>query len=398
MNKKKILAISIVSILIIALITSNIILNLDGGKKEEATATKITTQDIIYNIECTGVLKESKSKSVYLDGTVPIKKINVKKYDYVKKGDTLAIMDTSSIETTYETQVIDTAATKKAQKAAAKAAAKAATAQQQTQQQAQQAAQQQVTPTSYEATAASQSMDMSQYQSATSTATNTNANVVYKTVTKVNKDAVKRKNKIIALTKAPMSGIIAAINVVENGYANTMTASFVIINTDKMEVTANIKESDISKISIGMPVEITGDSIPTDRKVTGKVTSIAPMASTTQGMTGSETSIEATIKINGNSKGLLPNSNVTCTITVDSKKDVTVVGFNMLKEDKDGNKSVFVIDEITGELTETPVKLGLVADVNVEVIEGVKPGQIVCASPLAYYKSGMKVNYTLTEE
>lgn len=413
-KKKNIIILGIVFVLIAAIVGGNIARSSAKKVASNIEVKKISAQNLSKYITASGVMEGSKQEEVYLQSQYQVKKIYVKKYQKIKKGQKLVDLDLSAIKTTYDTQVQVNAAPSQSASAAKPSQIPvialptkipyptgiiyptptpvvSPTA----------------VPTPNEF-ASFQSYDQSDIsnllqggQSASSTTNSGYSNAAsqmqsgasYQTVTKTDADAVKKKKELIKLTKAPCSGIIAEINVAKGSYPSTMTASFVIINTDTMQVTAYIKEIDIKDVKKDQPVVITGDSIDPSAVVSGKVVSVAPVASTKTAVSGAETSIEATIRVTDSSVKLIPGTNVSCDIRVMKKDNVPVVDFLSLKEDIDGNKSVFVIDTATGTLKLKKVTLGIISDLSAEVTSGAAVNDLVVADPQPNYTDGMKVTY-----
>jgi len=191
---------------------------------------------------------------------------------------------------------------------------------------------------------------------------------------------------------SPIDGVVVEINVREGSYGNTMQPAFVIMNLDKLQVKANIREFDIRSVAAGQNVTITGDAISKEDVVAGKVASVAPIAKRNITMGGGETSVEAIVSIDEKyASGLMPGINVTCNIETNEKTGIIVAGLDMFREDKDGNRTAFVVDTKTNTVKEKKVKTGIESDYNAEILEGLNEGDLVVIDPQPALKDGAKV-------
>lgn len=205
------------------------------------------------------------------------------------------------------------------------------------------------------------------------------------------KDIENSIARIAESVVSPMDGVIAALNVEAGGFVTNAQAAYKIINPDKLQVKAKIKEYDIKNVKAGQNVRITGDAIDKETSVGGRITAISPVATVSRTTSGEETVIEVTITVENPDGILKPGLNVTCDVYTVDKKGVIVAPMEMITEDKDGNKLVYVVDTANSVMKETMVKLGINSDMTVEVVEGLKEGDTVIIEPQPIYSDGAKV-------
>jgi len=187
-------------------------------------------------------------------------------------------------------------------------------------------------------------------------------------------DLETKIKKITESMISPMDGVISQISIKEGSYTSSMQPAFVIINTSKLNIKAKVKEFDIKSVAVGQEVKITGDAIN--------------RYNTT--MSGEETVVEAVISIEQSDVQLKSGLNVSCEIFTIDKKGVLVVDFEMIKEDKDGSKFVYVVDK-DNIMHKRQINLGTNSDMTSEVISGLSEGEAVVTRPLPNYKDGAKV-------
>jgi multidrug efflux pump subunit AcrA (membrane-fusion protein) len=123
----------------------------------------------------------------------------------------------------------------------------------------------------------------------------------------------------------------------------------------------------------------------------GSVKSISPVAVTNVTANGNETVIEVLIEVNDAGDTLKPGLNVTCEISTVNKDDALLVPMDAITPDKDDNNMVFVVDEKTNTMKQSKVTLGINSDMYVEVVDGIKEGDLIVLDPQPNYRDGSKV-------
>ena len=120
---------------------------------------------------------------------------------------------------------------------------------------------------------------------------------------------------------------------------------------------------------------------------------LLPVAKSVQSTSGIETVVEITIKpLDG--KGILkPGLNVECDIVTQEKKDVIVTEYNIYMEDKDRRQYVMLIDPESMTVKKQYVTLGIYSDMTVEVLDGLKEGDMVVIDPQPSLDEGEKIRF-----
>lgn len=204
----------------------------------------------------------------------------------------------------------------------------------------------------------------------------------------VNARDIILKNIEKAEVKAPIDGTILEKSVDENSQAAAGTQVFVIGNTQKLELDANILSDDIYKVKIGDEVEI--DTKSADNSVIkGKVTKIAPEAKTiTSNLGVNETRVPVTINVIDASNLLKPGSNVDIRIITGDEKDRLVVPDSAVF-DYQGNTCILAVENNKAVLKK--IKKGLESDNLIEVTQGLQEGETILVKPDNNIKEGMKI-------
>ena len=169
---------------------------------------------------------------------------------------------------------------------------------------------------------------------------------------------------------APLPGVIILNNVVEG---QTIDPSVVIYAmSDVMIVVAQVDESDIGRIHIGMPAQIILDSYP-DRKVMGKVFDILYEGKNVSNV------IQYTVKIRPEQVPAYYRSQMTANISfiVNKKEKALLVPAEAVRE-RDGVHQVLTPGEGPNARDEwVDVETGIENDKWVEIVDGLEEGDPV---------------------
>lgn len=427
MNKKLIIG-GVIAIATIALIAVSIARTASspvfgGNAGLPVKVAEVKTGEISSYVSSDGVVEEAVKAEVYFDTPMKVNKVLVKKGDAVKKGQKLLELDTDSLSSQLETLKIN----KNTQEVSLNS--KALDAEVERAQNALKSAERNYNDTKktyennkalYEANAISKSeLDMSEkafieadsginglagarlnYENALESRKNSKqtAEDSLKVTSLQIDDLEKKLARINADILSPIDGVVAEFNVENGSFTSSMQPAYKVIDPDKLQVKANIKEYDIKNIAAGQNVRITGDAIDKNTEVTGKVTSISPVAVTSMTSSGSETFIEILIGIEGAGDILKPGLNVTCDISTVDKKGVLLVPMEAITPDKDDNNLVYTVDTGNNAVTRKTITLGINSDMNVEVVDGLKAGELVVLSPQPALRDGDKVRVQKTEK
>jgi HlyD family secretion protein len=204
-------------------------------------------------------------------------------------------------------------------------------------------------------------------------------------------DLIKKIDTIKNDCSSPIDGVVASLGAEAGAFISSVQPAYRIINPDKLQIRAKVKEFDIKGVAAGQEVRITGDAIDKSREVTGTVKSISPVAVANMTSSGNETVVEVLITVNGAGDILKPGLNVTCEISTVNKKDVLLAPMEAITPDKDDNNMVFVVDKENMTMMQKKVTVGLNSDMSVEILEGLKEGDLVVIDPQPSYKDGTRV-------
>ena len=152
------------------------------------------------------------------------------------------------------------------------------------------------------------------------------------------------------IVTAPISGLVTAVNAQEgNGYQATTGALFTVQAVDIYEVTTQVDEYDINNVKVGQKVAIMTDATG-DEELEGKVTFIAPTATTSSSATAASSSsssntFEVKVDVVKKDERLRLGMSAKLNILVDTHNNVLAVPYDAIEEKEGGQTVIYVVDE-----------------------------------------------------
>lgn len=195
--------------------------------------------------------------------------------------------------------------------------------------------------------------------------------------------ATAQTNLDNAIIKASVAGVVTAISaqVGENVTTNSSTGFIVLANTGSIALHGTIGEADIVKLKLGQVATVTVDAVGT-AKMTGKVTSLDPVATIAQGVP--VYGIDVTIDVP--SPTVRPGMSGTANVIIASSPNALVVP-NLAVKTASGRRYLTVMKD--GKATDTDVTFGISNDTVTEVLTGVQEGDtVVLPQPRAAASGG----------
>lgn len=179
---------------------------------------------------------------------------------------------------------------------------------------------------------------------------------------------------------APISGLVAAVNIENGEMAGPQTTAITLVNLDPVKVKVNLSENVISAIRPGVeiPVEISA----LNKTVTGTVAAIAPQADP------ATRAFPVEICLNNKEGDIKAGMVASLRLETGISQGAVAVPADAVLE-RDGQYSVFLL--IDGMAKETPVKTGISSGQLTEIKEGVQKGQEVIVSGNRLVTDGQKV-------
>ncbi|KUO75130.1 MAG: hypothetical protein APF77_01900 [Clostridia bacterium BRH_c25] len=188
--------------------------------------------------------------------------------------------------------------------------------------------------------------------------------------------------------KAPIDGVVLERNVEANTVGVPGTVAFVIGNVNAMEVEAFILADDAADIRLGNEVEIIERS-EKKQVFEGKVVKIAPSAvEVTSSLGVNQKKVKITIEPLKPLGQLKHGYEADVRIITERKNGVAIVPLSSVFDYKENN-CVFAVVE--GKAVLRAVRKGIEDEESVEIIDGLKKGELVLSEPDINVKEGMKV-------
>jgi membrane fusion protein, macrolide-specific efflux system len=193
--------------------------------------------------------------------------------------------------------------------------------------------------------------------------------------TKASEDRATIQRQIKAATlRAPIDGIIAAVNIVKGFDAPNGAA--ILIDSSAFTVTTDVVERDLANVKIGQTASVTVTAIGAALK--GTVVAIAPTASDSQ---SGVVSYAVTIATAGPPVSAKAGMSADVTITTATATGVLTVPSSAL-EGGAGNYSVLIL-AADGTTKRVPVEVGLVTNSMAEIKSGLTAGMNVVTGTAA---------------
>ncbi len=188
---------------------------------------------------------------------------------------------------------------------------------------------------------------------------------------------------------APLPGLIILRNVVEGQTVDSTVVIYAM--SDLLIVVAQVDESDIGKVHVGMPAQVILDSYP-NKKTMGKVFDILYEGKNVSNV------IQYSVKIRLDKVPAYYRSQMTANISfIVRKKDKALLVPAAAVREKDGVKQVLTPPaEEGGRDVWKDVKTGIENDTSVEIVSGLEEGDTVLIRQMKYTPQQALANSPLT--
>lgn len=172
---------------------------------------------------------------------------------------------------------------------------------------------------------------------------------------------------------APVAGTISAVNRKVGEDAQSTLPVLALLTSGKLQIEANVSESDIARLKIGNKAHITFDALPEDESVDGAVVAIDPDSTVVSGV------IYYRVTIYFDSKPeqrelIKPGMTANLSITTRIAEDVITIPLQAVKSDKNG-QSVDVLEN--NQVINKKIVTGIRGEQSVEVLQGISIGEAV---------------------
>lgn len=186
---------------------------------------------------------------------------------------------------------------------------------------------------------------------------------------------------------APISGVITAITNSGQGMIPTGATLATIVDTSALQVKAQLNEENLKDVKVGQQVHISGSGF--DGVYSGVVKQIYPVATSVSSLTDDKNMVNVIISIDKPGSNLIPGLTADVSIKVSEHRNAVTLPYDVIKQDDNGTEYVLVFDK--GRAVKKTIKTGVEDNDNVEILEGIKNGEIVIKDPTDTITEGTNV-------
>jgi HlyD family secretion protein len=174
--------------------------------------------------------------------------------------------------------------------------------------------------------------------------------------------------------RAPIAGVVSAVNVRVGEPAPTGAPAVVLLDTDRFRLDVTVNEVDVAQLAVDQPVQVTVEALP-DTPLTGKVDRIAP----TSVVQGGAVNYVVRIVLDETEAGLRAGMSATVEVTVAEVTGVVLAPNWAIRRDRQTGQAFLSIQR-GDALVEVPIETGLRGEALTEVISGAQPGDVAAIS------------------
>jgi len=171
--------------------------------------------------------------------------------------------------------------------------------------------------------------------------------------------------------RAPYDGVVLEVKVVPGDQVDAESVVAVLSAPKALEALVTVVEEDYGVIRVGQSVEVFADAQP-GAEITGKVSRIVA-----QRIEGDRPLYPVYITLNKLPDDLAAGMSIDTSIAIESRQNVLMLPKALVRARSDGSAQVEVWDGANRVKRE--IKIGLIGDQNVEILEGLAEGELVVA-------------------
>jgi HlyD family secretion protein len=159
-----------------------------------------------------------------------------------------------------------------------------------------------------------------------------------------------------AQVRASSDGVALAVHVEEGLPAKSGDIAVELANLSQLEMTVDVAEVDIDKISIGQAAQVSLDALP-DREFQGQVARISPVSNSSEGVVSYKVTLQILESQEGDLDGVLPDMTAVARLDNPSAANGWLVPSTALQE-VNGETTVQVVEG--GQARSVPVETGVI--------------------------------------
>lgn len=193
-------------------------------------------------------------------------------------------------------------------------------------------------------------------------------------------DALRRQREDMYL-RAPRAGVIGYRNVEAGEIVSAGTKVFSLVDTSHLNVDCTLAESDAVILKPGMDVQVTVDALGED--YAGKIVYVSPA------MDDTSKTYQVRIELETDDDAMKAGLFARTAIDILQRRATLCVPKEALLS-RNGRQTLFVVGE-DGKVESRDIKVGLMNDAEVEILDGIEPGDTVVVTNQDKLQDGKKV-------
>lgn len=193
-------------------------------------------------------------------------------------------------------------------------------------------------------------------------------------------DALRRQREDMYL-RAPRAGVIGYRNVEAGEIVSAGTKVFSLVDTSHLNVDCTLAESDAAILKPGMDVQVTVDALGADYP--GKIVYVSPA------MDDTSKTYQVRIELETDDDAMKAGLFARTAIDILQRRATLCVPKEALLS-RNGRQTLFVVGE-DGKVESRDIKVGLMNDAEVEILDGIEPGDTVVVTNQDKLQDGKKV-------
>jgi len=172
-----------------------------------------------------------------------------------------------------------------------------------------------------------------------------------------------------AVLAAPIAGTVMSLDLRVGEIVNANQPVIVLGDLAALEVTVNLDEAGVARVTEGMAAEVRADAL-SDVVLSGQVIDVALKAEDPSGVV----LFPVTVSLSESDARLRPGMTAEVEILVAGHNDALIVPLRAVHSE---GESVYVERVVGGQTQRVPVTLGLVTETEAEIVDGLNEGDLV---------------------
>lgn len=174
-----------------------------------------------------------------------------------------------------------------------------------------------------------------------------------------------------AVMIAPFSGRVTSVSGKVGDTVSANATVIELVDLTQIEVQASVGQQDVVAVQVGQPATLTFDARPGE-SFTGKVSRIIPKRASSSGAV----TYTVFLAVDKAPTGLLPGMTADAEIIVAERKNVLTLPRRSVRATANSTINLSVVQP-DGRIVNRSVRIGLVGDLNVEIVSGLQEGEQV---------------------